>query len=206
MLSRTSLLLLATLVGCQGSSGNGVPIVRSPEHFNQLAKEGEALSREGLTKYEDGIPLSQDDQAKLAKARMVYIGLRDYAPAIPNNHFALGKIARALQDDVAAQEHFSQVIALLTALREPSDDEITLLAESYGELSRILLLQGRVQDAGEQADYARQLRPDDPRYQTDQASVLIQAGREKEAKALLAGVLKANPDDRRARGLYGLIK
>ena len=205
MLSRVSLLLLATLVGCQ-SSGDGVPIVRSPEHFNQLAKEGEALSREGLTKYENGLPLSQDDQAELAKARMVYIGLRDYAPAIPNNHLALGKIARALQDDIAAQEHFAQVVALLTALREPSEDEVTLLAESYGELSRILLLQGRVQDAGEQADYARQLRPEDPRYQIDQASVLIQAGREKEAKALLAGVLKTNPGDRRARGLYGLIK
>lgn len=204
-MSRLSLLCLLFIAGCQGESGGGVPVVRSPEHFNQLVKTVSTLSRGPLTAYEDGKPLSDKDRKDLTEARLLYLGLRDYMPAIPNNHFALGKIARALGDDTAALEHFGQVSTLLSAVKEPNQDEVTLLAEAHGEMSRILVLSGRIQEAGEQADLARQLLPDDPRYQIDQASVLIQAKRDKEAKTLLERVLTGNPDDRRARALFGLL-
>ena len=170
-----------------------------------MLKEAEVLSRPALTKFENSEGLEKDDKEQLEKARLLFLGLRDYSPVLPNSHFALGKITRARDDDSAAMEHFQQVVTLLSAVKEPKEDEITLLAEAHGELSRLLILRGEVQLAGEQADYARQLRPDDPRYQVDQASVLIQAKREKEAKALLEKVLKANPADRRAKSLYGLI-
>ncbi|MBL8060631.1 MAG: tetratricopeptide repeat protein [Chthonomonas sp.] len=202
---RPSILLAILLVGCQSGESGGVPIIRTAEHYNQTVKEAEQLSRAPLTKYERGETLTEGDKESLKKARLLFQGMRDYSPVLPNSHFALGKITRALGDDTAAFEHFQQVVTLLAALKEPKDLDTTLLAEAHGELSRILILNGEVQSAGEQADYARQLRPDDPRYQVDQASVLIQAKREREAKQLLERVLSSFPGDARAKSLYKLL-
>ena len=192
------------LAGCN-SGVDAVPVVRSGEQFNQLVSEAETLSKPALQKVENGAPIDDADKESLKKARYIFLGLRDYAPSTPTAHFALGKISRALEDDATALDHFNQVITIVSSLKKRSDQETTILAESYGEISRMMVLRGQIQDAGTAADSARQLMPADPRYQVDQASVLIQAKREKEAKGLLKSILAVDPTNRRAKALQTLL-
>lgn len=170
-----------------------------------MVTEGETLSKGALERQELGQPLDTADKESLKKARLIFLGLRDYAPALPMPHFALGKISRALEDDTTALDHFNQVITILSSVKQRTEADTTVLAEAYGEISRMMVLKGQIQDAGNAADSARELRPDDPRYQVDQASVLIQAKREKEARELLSKILKADPENRRAKSLQTLL-
>ncbi len=198
------MVLTALLLwGCSG--GDSAPVIRSGEQFNQMAKEAEVTSREPLTRAERGEPLTEEDKTALRKSRLLYTGMRDFNPELPQAHFALAKIARAMDDDEEALANFNQVIQILAPKNPRPIPESLLLAEAYGEISRMMVLRGQFEDAGNAADLAHELAPADPRFRVDQASVLIQTKREKEALALLNSILESHPEDTRALSLKKLL-
>lgn len=189
--------------GCQSSSP--VPIVRSEEQFGQLMRQVRDDSIGPLRKFESGEELSEADRAALKRTRDIATGLRDYAPRDSAPHMILGKISRALGEDDTALTHYEEVARLLDEAENRSPADTLVVGEAFAEASRILLLQGDLNNALGTIERARELAPENPLYRVDQASVLIQKGEKKQARKLLIEAIAIDPAVPRASGLLKLI-
>ena len=214
------ILLLACLSGC-GSQGPGVGavIIHSESEFADASKTALELTEAALGKYDNGQQLEESDTKKLVEAIPYVMGLAGYRSNNPAPWVWRGQIAGALGDDAGAIDYFRTAVAI--APEKPGNDLVILLAEAHSKTADAIIRLSTlpevvkkakeskidpIKDAKNEVLTAVELRPKEPKYLCQLASMLIEESKFDEAQEKLAEALLIEPENPRAKALNKFLQ
>lgn len=185
--------VVALVLGaCSSPSGN-TGMVRTQEQYIQTVNTVLATSSSAVQTFESGIPLTATDREDLNAALKQLDSAIQFNPASFQGPLIRGRILRSLGQDAEAQRSFKQgVINAPRDLNSQGDKE--MVAEANNALANYATLDGNLDEAARYVDEARRILPDNPVYAVNRAQIAVNQKEVDKAKAILAEVLKANPD------------
>ncbi|MBC8065139.1 MAG: hypothetical protein H7Y17_09940 [Chlorobia bacterium] len=181
-----------------------MPIIGSDGDYKQVLADAERLSSSGLQKIANDEEISAKDRADLTAASAQFQGLIAFEPGKFAPYLALGMIYRGLGNLEDSERMLKQCLNNLPKSTDPAI--VQTAAEAKSQLSKVLLAQGKSEDALTEANLAVETDRQNPSYLVTRASALIQLKRMEEAKADLKEALKMDPTLTRASGMLRLIK
>jgi tetratricopeptide (TPR) repeat protein len=203
-LSAAGVALGLLLAGCsQSLNSEGPVVIHDNAEYQEASLEAEQLSKDALPKKDADQDLTETDRSNLRKALRLYEGMSAYLTTNPLPSFTAGQIYQVLGDQQTALTRFQQYLDA-TAKGDSDAAKVTRADAHYLRSVSFFKLKD-YKSAIDEVDVALAAFPGTPGYLIQRASTYTQLGKKKEALDDLSDALSADPQNRRAQGLYKFL-
>lgn len=198
------------LAGCNSSSST--VLVRDTADFNRIFGEVAELTKEPLTRFVMGEPLTTKDLAALEKAKPMIKGLIAFDPTKYRIYVVNAQTLLALGERDSARENFEQALLNAPNPEAASGEDRFIMAECHDDLSEIAYMENKLSIAEDEARAALRLVPphkDSPaseRYLLNLAQIQMAQKNFDAAKETLVEVRKIKPNSQGAKELSAMME
>ncbi|MBS1708179.1 MAG: tetratricopeptide repeat protein [Armatimonadetes bacterium] len=191
---------LALLAGCSQKKAGSLT---SETDRNAAVLQVKALTTMSFAKLLADEPLDESDKSNAERALPIVASVIEFSPNQPAYFVLRARCQWVLGKTDEAKKSLEQAVSIQDQLHTA---EPVLEAEAHHDLARLAILDNKWDDAGREAQKALTLFPDDSRYLTTNASVLLQTKDIAGARAAATKALKADPQNSVALSMLKMIQ